>query len=238
MIWRRKAKAIPPVGGYVLAGGRSSRMGRDKALLPLDGKPLVERAVTKLQRLCAKVSVLSRNAELAAYAPLVPDHFGGSGPLGGIEAALLDSEFAWNLILPVDMPFLPTRLLDDWMYSALQEPIRDLRISMLAVNGQAYPTLLLIHRDVRPYLRADLKVGRYKVLDSLESAAQAIAAERRVKPERVFWQAQYDDPNSPKWRNADKVWKKGARGYFDWFANLNTPEEFAEAEKHSDALDA
>lgn len=227
----------PPVGGYVLAGGRSSRMGQDKALLPLAGKPLVEHAVTKLRRLCAKVSVLSGNPELAAYGPLVADNFGGSGPLGGIEAALLDSEFAWNLILPVDMPFLPTRLLDDWMYSALQEPIRDLRISTLCVDGQAYPTLLLIHRDVSPYLRADLKLGRYKVLVSLESAAQAIAAERRVKPERVFWQAQWDEPNSPKWRNADQIWKKGSKGYLDWFANLNTPEEFAEAETHSDALD-
>lgn len=236
-MWRREAKAIPPVGGYVLAGGRSSRMGQDKALLPLAGKPLVEYAVTKLQRLCAKVCVLSGNPKLAEYGSLVPDNFGGSGPLGGIEAALLDSEFAWNLILPVDMPFLPTRLLDDWMYSALQEPVRDLRISMLAVDGQAYPTLLLIHRDVNPYLRADLKLGRHKVLASLEAAAQTIAAERRVKAERVFWQAQYDKPNSPKHRNADKVWKKGARGHFDWFANLNTPEEFAEAEKHGDALD-
>jgi molybdopterin-guanine dinucleotide biosynthesis protein A len=235
---RSEAKEVPPVGGYVLAGGRSSRMGRDKALLPLAGKTLVEHAVTKLQRLCAKVSVLSGNPELAAYAPLVPDNFGGSGPLGGIEAALLDSEFAWNLILPVDMPFLPTKLLDDWIYSALQEPIRDVRISMLSVDGQAYPTLLLIHRDVIPYLRADLEVGRYKVLVSLESAAQAIAAERRVEPERVFWRAQYDDPISPKWRNADKAWKKGTRGCLDWFANLNTPKEFAEAEKHSDALDA
>ena len=225
------------MGGYVLAGGKSSRMGRDKALLPLAGKPLVEHAVSNLQPLCAKVSVLSGNLELAEYAPLVSDNFRDSGPLGGIEAALLDSEFAWNLILPVDMPFVPTRFLDDWIYSTLREPVRDVRISMLAVDGQAYPTLLLIHRDVGPYLRQDLKGGRYKVLVSLESAAQAIAAERRVKPERVFWQAQWDEPTSPKWRNADKVWKKGARGYFDWFANLNTPEEFAEAEKHVDALD-
>lgn len=232
-----EAKEIPRVGGYVLAGGRSSRMGRDKALLMLAGKPLVERAVTKLKRVCAKVSVLSGNPELAVYGPLVADNFVGSGPLGGIEAALLDSEFAWNLILPVDMPFLPTRLLDDWIYSALQEPVGDVRISMLSVDAQAYPTLLLIHREVAPYLRADLMGGRYKVLASLEAAALAIAAERGVKPERVFWRAQYDDPVSPKWRNADEAWKKGTRGYFDWFANLNTPEEFAEAEKHGDALD-
>ena len=211
-------------------------MGRDKSLLTLAGKPLVEHAVTKLQRLCAKVSVLSGNAELAGYAPLVSDNFGGSGPLGGMEAALLDSEFAWNLILPVDMPFLPTLLLEDWMYSLWDGPIGDARISMLSVGAQAYPTLLLLHRDVIPYLRLDLKLGRYKVLACLESAATAIAAERQLKPERVFWRPQYDDLLSPKWRNADEVWKK-ATGASVEFANLNTPDDFAEAERNSAALD-
>ena len=79
---------MPPVGGYVLAGGRSSRMGRDKALLELAGKPLVLHAVTKLRRVCAEVSVLSDNPELARYAPLVRDLHAGCGPMGGIEAAL------------------------------------------------------------------------------------------------------------------------------------------------------
>ncbi len=235
---RRTAKQVPPLGGYVLAGGRSSRMGRDKALLTLAGKPLVEHAVKKLQRLCAKVSVLSGNSELAAYGQLVPDNLASCGPLGGIEAALLDSEFAWNLILPVDMPFVPTRLLEDWIYSVLEERLGDVRVLMLSVDAQAYPTLLLIHRDVGPYLRADLELGRYKVLASLESAAVAIAAERRVKPEHVFWRVQYDDLISQGERNGDAVWKDETRGCFDWFANLNTPEEFAEAERHGDALDA
>lgn len=237
-MWRRESKDVPPLGGYVLAGGRSSRMGRDKALLPLAGKPLVERAARKLQRLCAKVRVLSGNSELAVYAPLVRDNFADSGPLGGIEAALLDSELAWNLILPVDMPFVPTRLLEDWIYLVLREPIGEVRVSMLLVGAQAYPTLLLIHREMRPYLRADLEMGRYKVVASLESAAMAIAAERGGKPERVFRRVQYDDLVSQGERNGGAVWKDETGGCLDWFANLNTPEEFAEAERHGEALDA
>ncbi len=81
------------IGGYVLAGGRSSRMGRDKALLELAGKPLVRHAVKKLRRVCMDVRVLSDNPELAAYAPIVPDIHRDCGPMGGIEAALTHSIF-------------------------------------------------------------------------------------------------------------------------------------------------
>ena len=75
------------VGAYVLAGGKSSRMGRDKALLELAGKPLVRHAVTKLRRVCEDVHILSGNMELAPYAPLVEDLHPGCGPIGGLEAA-------------------------------------------------------------------------------------------------------------------------------------------------------
>ena len=73
-----------PIAAYVLAGGRSSRMGQDKALLPLAGKPLVEHMVAKLRRISDEVSILSNNPELARFAPLVPDLRESCGPLGGI----------------------------------------------------------------------------------------------------------------------------------------------------------
>ena len=84
-----RAPRLPPeLGGYVLAGGRSSRMGTDKALLLLAGKPLIAHAVVKLGRLCQDVRVLSANSALAPYAPLVPDLHPDCGPIGGIEVAL------------------------------------------------------------------------------------------------------------------------------------------------------
>jgi molybdopterin-guanine dinucleotide biosynthesis protein A len=242
-MWGRKAEELQPIGGYVLAGGRSSRMGQDKALLMLDGKPLVQHAVEKLKRLCAKASILANNPKLEVYAPVVVDNISNYGPLGGIEAALLHSAYAWNLILPVDMPFLPTRLLDDWIWTVLQGGRRwkrkEYRVSMLCVDAQAYPTLLLIHRDMGPYLRYDLQHGHSRVRQSLESAAKAIAAERGVPSERVFLEMQWDEPRSPKDRNADEIWKNLPRRTpgFEWFANLNTPKEFAEAQRHVSELD-
>ena len=83
--------STPPISGYVLAGGRSSRMRTDKSLLLLAGKPLIQQAVTKLGRVCAEVHILSANPALAAYAPLIPDIHPGCGPIGGMEAALAHS---------------------------------------------------------------------------------------------------------------------------------------------------
>jgi molybdopterin-guanine dinucleotide biosynthesis protein A len=234
---------LPPVGGYVLAGGRSSRMGRDKALLQIGGKPLVEHAVTKLRRLCADVNILGSDPELEVAAPLVRDIHPGCGPLSGIEAALIHSRHDWNLILPVDMPFLPTWFLDDWLWSTLHEQDRvdEIRISMISVDAAPQPALLIIHREIAPYLTRALEIGQFKLLTTLESAAMEIAAKTKIKQERVFLNMQWDDPSAPAVQGGDDPWrlrtKEQGASCLRWFANLNTPEEFAEAERYFDVLD-
>src|ERR1700754_3091471 len=97
-----------PIGAYILAGGRSMRMGRDKALLELAGKPLIQHAVIKLTRLTGDVNILSSRPELAQFATLVPDLHENCGPVGGLEAAFAHTRRDWMLVLPVDMPFVPT----------------------------------------------------------------------------------------------------------------------------------
>jgi molybdopterin-guanine dinucleotide biosynthesis protein A len=232
---------LPPVGGYVLAGGQSSRMGRDKALLELAGQPLVSHAVTKLRRLCAEVSILGSNPELAAYAPLVRDSHDGCGPMAGIEAALRSSKYDWNLILPVDVPFLPTFLLDDWLWSVLHEPVREIKLSMLAVDDTPHPALLIIHRELVPYLTASLESGDFKLLRALRLAVEDIAVRRKVKVGKIFAEMQWDDPWAPKANDRKDEWCSPTEAQKEncsrWFANLNTPQELAEAERHVDALD-
>jgi molybdopterin-guanine dinucleotide biosynthesis protein A len=236
-----KRGELPLVAGYVLAGGKSLRMGRDKALLALAGKPLVLHAVTKLRRLSVEVSILGNNLELEAYAPLVRDLREGCGPMAGIEAALRNSQHDWNLILPVDVPFLPTFLLDDWLWSVLHEPVREIKLSMLAVDNVPHPALLVIHREIAPYLTASLERGDFKLLPALQLAAEDIAARRRVKVEKVFVEMQWDDPWAPKADDKEESWRSPTEAQREnrsrWFANLNTPEEFAEAEEHLAALD-
>jgi len=100
------------INGYVLAGGASSRFGRDKGLVELAGK-------TALQRACDLVGQVAGNVQVVALAErypdlralIVADRWPGEGPLGGIITALRATESdkngaAWNLIVSCDMPFL------------------------------------------------------------------------------------------------------------------------------------
>jgi molybdopterin-guanine dinucleotide biosynthesis protein A len=226
------------VGGYVLAGGKSSRMGRDKALLELAGKPLAQHAVVKLRRVCVDVHLLGNRNELAVYAPLVCDVHEGRGPLGGIEAALEHSPHDWNLFMPVDMPFLPTAFLDWWMQRSLAREKEGTRMAMLTVDGYPQPALCLLHRDVEPYVKRAMEQGGYKLFRMFEEAERGLSEGRSGVLFNLPWSMDQEfsalsESNEP-WRRLTKA-QDAARRL--WFANLNTPEEFAEAKGLVDALD-
>jgi len=228
-----KGQAPSDVNGYVLAGGKSSRMGQDKALLELAGKPLVLLAVEKLRRVCAEVYVLGNRPELEIYAPLVRDLHEGCGPLGGIEAALLHSAYSakeWNLFMAVDMPFLPVGFLDGWVRWVIRQ--KSARVAMFTVEDRPQPALCLLHQEVAPYVCDAVGKGEFKLLRALEIAAKDLAVRQGMGLEAVFlnlpWgeAAAFLGDEGQGW--APTAVQRAARHL--WFANLNTPEEFAAAE--------
>jgi len=237
---------IPGVGGYVLAGGKSSRMGRDKALLELGGKPLIAHAVTKLCRLCANVHILGANPALAVCAPLVFDLHPGCGPISGLEAALANSPHDWNLMLPVDMPFVPTAFLEEWVRRVAWRRSLRIRVAYFSVFGRPQPALLLVHRDAAPHLTQAIARGEYKLLPALEGAAAALALPGAKPPERVPYVLSIDEHLKFGGREIPPVnvrpWQlltPGQRAAQPlWFANLNTPEDFRLAEANIAALDS
>lgn len=232
------------LAGFVLAGGRSTRMRQDKALLPLGGVPLIQRAVAKLRTLASEVFILGSRAELAPFASLVPDLRESCGPLGGMEAALSRTNCDWSLILPVDMPFLPSALLRSWVDSVIRQSAA--RAAIFVVDDVPQPALCLLHREMLPFLTLAAQEGRFKLYTAFAQAAQELALRYGLDPGQAFlcrpWdtaealihfeqlQAEVGNRNtlSPAQRSASNL----------WFENLNTPEEFAEAQRHLDALDA
>lgn len=106
-----KLQEKPSRMGFIVAGGRSSRMGTDKALLDFGGLTLIERALTVLRAACPAVTIVCEDARFSAYGAVVEDVYSGCGPLAGIHAALLHSSADLNLVLAVDMPFVSESLL-------------------------------------------------------------------------------------------------------------------------------
>ena len=232
-------------------------MGQDKALLELAGKPLILHAVVKLRRVCMEVNILGDNPALDAYAPLVKDVHPGCGPMGGMEAALLHSRYDWNLFLPVDVPFLPTAYLCHWVRNAVHRAdgmIRRLHqgfempgvhalVWMFRVDGVPQPTVALVHREARPFLTEALERGEYKLFPVLERACREISVAKGLLPgvgmvAIPYW-SQFTSKSGPQRMGEDWWYTTAAqeRHSGSWFANLNGPEEFAEAERHLDALD-
>jgi len=98
--------------GYVLAGGGSTRFGRDKALVEVGGMPIIARMIELLESVTTQVKIVAAPSKYAAFgAENVEDRWPGEGPLGGIITALEDAakgpaDCEWNLIVSCDMPFL------------------------------------------------------------------------------------------------------------------------------------
>lgn len=92
--------------GIVLCGGRSSRIGRDKALIEFNGALLLERQIQTLRAAGADRIIVSGKPRPAVAAQYVPDEFPDRGPLGGLHAALKSVETGFCAVLAVDMPYV------------------------------------------------------------------------------------------------------------------------------------
>lgn len=100
------------VTGIILAGGKSSRMGTEKGLQELCGKPLISYAINSLSTLCDSIIISSSANEYQFLGyQLVADEFPGIGPMGGIYSALRKSPTSENLVLSCDLPFVSGDLL-------------------------------------------------------------------------------------------------------------------------------
>ena len=101
------------IGGIILAGGKSSRMGEDKAFVEYKGSMLIEYSLQLTKYFCdfIIISANSNNYKGFGY-PVVADEFEACGPVGGIYSALKKAESDWNLLISCDTPFVSKALVE------------------------------------------------------------------------------------------------------------------------------
>ncbi|HWE53703.1 MAG TPA: molybdenum cofactor guanylyltransferase [Bryobacteraceae bacterium] len=148
--------------GWVLAGGASTRMGLDKALLEVNGQPMILLAAARAAEVCGTVSIVGDPALYGNLGfPVIPDQFPGAGPLAGIEAALGATRTDWNLIVACDMPALEPAVLER-LFSAGAECVLP-----EYPDGKVEPLCAVYHRRCHAGIVIALEQGIRKVTDAL-----------------------------------------------------------------------
>ena len=168
MLWhrpehkRKRRKKAANVTGAILAGGNSSRMGRDKALLPWHGKPLISHAADTLRALFDDVYICGGTPDRYGFLglPFLPDLVPESGPLGGIHAALSHCAPAPVFILSCDMPLVSRSLIEYILQFPSSAPI-----TVAAVDGRLQPLCGVYHTSALPVITQELEHRRLKLMD-------------------------------------------------------------------------
>jgi molybdenum cofactor guanylyltransferase len=156
--------------GFLLAGGKSSRMGTDKAFLDFGGQTLLDRALNVMGAVCDRVAIVGDPAKFAKceppkheprkYESIVADIFPGCGPLAGIHAALVHSSAELNLMLAVDMPFVSRELLA-FLFAAAENT--DAIITVPRTSKGLQPLCAIYRRGFSTAAELALRAGKYKV---------------------------------------------------------------------------
>jgi molybdenum cofactor guanylyltransferase len=202
-----------PVHGFVLAGGKSLRMGVDKATLAFRGRPMVEIAVEKLRGFCADVSIVGNRNDLAGYAAVVQEERLDAGPAAGIEAGLKSTQQEWVMFIPVDVPLVPEKLLRLWCEEALRV---GMTVSYLGIT-QKQPAFCLLKRERLASFTRLLNDGERRLEVLLNLAASADNCASWMYDERDLY-------GSPNYQGPD------SETLAHWFSNVNSPAELADAE--------
>jgi molybdopterin-guanine dinucleotide biosynthesis protein A len=198
--------------GFVLAGGQSTRMGADKALIQLGGRALVVRALNTLREAGLTTSIAGARSTLTNYAPVIEDC--GQGPLSGICAALSSSSAQYAVFLPVDLPLLPASLLT---FLLLRASVTGAAVTMPTVNGFAQTFPAVVDRAALGTLQCSLTEDDGGCFTAFQVAALHLGKPlSAVAVELLAQCGQIDHPDSlpPSL----------------WFLNVNTPQDLERAQ--------
>jgi molybdopterin-guanine dinucleotide biosynthesis protein A len=146
----------------IQAGGKSKRMGRDKALLELGGKPLIEHVLAQIAGLGSEILITTNRPEgfMHLGERLVPDTNPDAGALNGLYTALTAAQEAYVLVLACDMPFIRRPLLEHILSLAHHADV-----IVPQVQGYYEPLQALYHRqNCLPAVEAALAEGEQRVV--------------------------------------------------------------------------
>jgi len=190
------------ISAFVLAGGRSSRMGQNKAFLQLHGRTLLEHAMETARSVTANVRIVGQQEKFGAYGEVIEDTFRDRGPLAVIHAALRSSDDDLNLVIAVDTPFIETNVLQ-YLIDAARHTTKLATVPRIA--GHLQTLCAIYRRGFADIAEASLQAGKNRIDPLFRPEVAHVISEEEMRS-LAF------DPRM--------------------FDNLNTPEEYERALAH------
>lgn len=184
---------MKPVAAFILAGGKSTRMGADKAFLNLDGRTLLARAIDSIRSVTSDIRVVGDSKKFSTFAPVIEDQFPGCGPLAGIHAALSSSGSDLNLILAVDLPFVSAALLEFLISFAENSSAI---VTVPRVGERLQPLCAVYRRSFATLAAAALRAEEYKI-DPLFSKTETLIVEEAELQAAGFSPRCFHNVNTP-----------------------------------------
>ena len=187
------------ISAFVLAGGRSSRMGNDKAFLQLRRRALLAHALETAGSVASHVRIVGQREKFGSYGEVVEDTFHERGPLAGIHAALRASNSELNLIIAVDTPFIATPVLE-YLISAAEASGK--MVTVPRVAGHLQTLCAVYRREFAEIAEKSLNAGKNRIDPLFTPEVAGVISEEEMRSVAF-------DPSM--------------------FDNLNTPEEYEQA---------
>ncbi|WP_414624245.1 molybdenum cofactor guanylyltransferase [Calothrix sp. CCY 0018] len=154
----------PSIAALILAGGKSSRMGRDKALVPYQGKPMLQRVYQVAAECTQQVYVLTPWIE--RYQNILPSDCNylvetqpGKGPVNGLSEGFEQISADWILLLACDLPLLDVEIIKSWINKLPQIPTSTL--ALIPQRSDIWEPMCGFYRkEVKTELDTFLKKGK------------------------------------------------------------------------------
>ncbi|HSI70180.1 MAG TPA: molybdenum cofactor guanylyltransferase [Gillisia sp.] len=149
------------VEAFILAGGKSSRMGRDKGLVLLDGRPMVSYVLKALSNIDISINIIAHDSEYEKFGvPVYSDIIAEKGPLGGLLTAFSNTKANAVLLISCDMPLVTSEAIQQLLDLAEMD-----RIIAATVEGRINPLFAIYPVTLKEEVKKRIQDGNLKMTD-------------------------------------------------------------------------
>ena len=164
----------------ILAGGKSSRMGRDKAFMKIGRTNLIKRELEILRKIFKEILIVANKPKKYRFSrnvKVMKDIIPNLGPLGGLYSGLKASDTKYNFVAGCDMPFLNPDLIRYMMKSK-----KNYDVVVPKANGRMHPLFGIYSKKCIPAIEENLKEGRRNVSSIFPKMRTKVVSGKDIVP--------------------------------------------------------